>query len=408
VDIPAQERGVLRPTEEAPKDTAPYSAEANSVSEADAAGRAEDLPRARGRHATKETVAERQAHQTAEIAQLLTPNIPANLPGASAPEIQDGKISSIQAQPEPAPFAAIPDSEQADAPIGSMAPPIKGKAPRPLSSKADAGPVKAPLDNLPATGSKLANPSDSRSPTRNDASAAASDDGSAAKSTADRPDRPVRSAGAPPENLAKNEPIPPAANGPQMSPQPPAGPHHALPDSPAVPNLPATPAAPNDPGAAVKLAFSGPSSALSETPSFDALALKIATRSADGDRNFSIRLDPPELGRIEVHLNVNSDGHAEAELRADRPQTLELLQKDASQLERALKDAGLNLAGSLAFSLKGEGKSGAWRDGQNSQRGRVLQIGAADAASANAALAGSAALAAQAYGLSTARLDIRV
>ena len=164
----------------------------------------------------------------------------------------------------------------------------------------------------------------------------------------------------------------------------------------------------DDLSAPVKLGFAPPAAAADTSSGFDALALRIAAHSADGDRNFSIRLDPPELGRVEVNLNVNAQGHAEAELSADRPQTLELLQKDASSLERALKDAGLTLAGGLAFSLKGDGRSGAWRDSQGSQRGRALQIAAVDAARANAAIAAGAGSAAQAYGFSTARLDIRV
>ena len=161
-------------------------------------------------------------------------------------------------------------------------------------------------------------------------------------------------------------------------------------------------------GAPVKLGFAAPGALADTSSGLDALALRIAAHSADGERNFSIRLDPPELGRVEVNLNVNAQGHAEAELSADRPQTLDLLQKDASSLERALKDAGLILAGGLAFSLKGDGRSGAWRDSQGSQRGRALQIAAVDAAHANAAIAGGAGSAAHAYGFSTARLDIRV
>jgi chemotaxis protein MotD len=155
----------------------------------------------------------------------------------------------------------------------------------------------------------------------------------------------------------------------------------------------------------VKLAFSAPN--VPDRSAFDALALKIASHSSGGESRFSIRLDPAELGKIEVNLNVDAHGHAQAELSADKPQTLELLQKDASALERALKDAGLNLSGGLAFSLKDEGRSQAWRDSQGG-RGRSLQIAAADAASANATLSARAALAAQAYGLPTSHLDIRV
>ena len=84
------------------------------------------------------------------------------------------------------------------------------------------------------------------------------------------------------------------------------------------------------------------------------LALHIAARSARGDSRFTIRLDPPELGRIEVNLSVTSHGHAQAVLAVEKPQTLDLLLRDAPALERALKDAGLELGSNLSFSLKEE------------------------------------------------------
>ncbi len=155
----------------------------------------------------------------------------------------------------------------------------------------------------------------------------------------------------------------------------------------------------------VKLAFTAPN--VPGHAAFDEMALKIAAHSSNGESNFSIRLDPVELGKIEINLSVDAHGHAQAELSADKPQTLELLQKDASALERALKDAGLNMSGGLSFSLKGDGRSQTWRDPQGG-RSRGLQIGAADAASANASITARAALAAQAYGLPTTQLDIRV
>jgi flagellar hook-length control protein FliK len=164
-------------------------------------------------------------------------------------------------------------------------------------------------------------------------------------------------------------------------------------------------AAPGTQDVPVKFAFTAPN--VPDNAAFDALALKIASHSSDGDSRFSIRLDPPELGKIEVNLSVDAHGHAQAELSADKPQTLDMLQKDASSLERALKDAGLNLTGGLAFSLKGEGRSQGWRDAQGG-RNRNLTIAAADAVSANAALTARGALAAQAYGLPTSQLDIRV
>jgi flagellar hook-length control protein FliK len=156
----------------------------------------------------------------------------------------------------------------------------------------------------------------------------------------------------------------------------------------------------------LRLALSAPG-VVSDPTSMDALALRIAAKSADGESQFQIRLDPPSLGRIEIHLNVDSQGNAQAQLSADRPQTLDALQRDSSALERALKDAGLDLPGGLSFSLKGEGKSAAWRDSQNSGRSRAMQIDAIDAANSTAAILGLTSTG-QAWGASSIRLDIRV
>jgi flagellar hook-length control protein FliK len=91
------------------------------------------------------------------------------------------------------------------------------------------------------------------------------------------------------------------------------------------------------------------------TPDLGALAITIATKSREGSKQFDIRLDPPEMGRIDVRLSVDDNGKAQAHLSADKPQTLELLQRDSRNLERALKDAGLDLSNNgLNFSLKGE------------------------------------------------------
>jgi len=45
---------------------------------------------------------------------------------------------------------------------------------------------------------------------------------------------------------------------------------------------------------------------------------------------------------------------------AERPETLEMLQRDARGLERALQDAGLKTeSGGLSFGLRGDGRGGA-------------------------------------------------
>ncbi len=81
--------------------------------------------------------------------------------------------------------------------------------------------------------------------------------------------------------------------------------------------------------------------------------IEIAAQAKDGNHRFEIRLDPPELGRIDVRLDIDRNGHVTSRLMADRPETLDLLRRDAPQIERALQDAGLKTSNQgLQFSLR--------------------------------------------------------
>ncbi len=82
------------------------------------------------------------------------------------------------------------------------------------------------------------------------------------------------------------------------------------------------------------------------------LAVEIVARAQDGAKRFEIRLDPPELGRIDVRLDVDQAGKVTSRLMVERAETLDLLRRDAPQLERALQHAGLNTEGGLEFSLR--------------------------------------------------------
>ena len=88
------------------------------------------------------------------------------------------------------------------------------------------------------------------------------------------------------------------------------------------------------------------------------IAIAIAGKAFEGKNRFEIRLDPPELGRIEVKLDLDRDGRITSHIVADRPATLELLRNDAATLQRALDDAGLKTANnSLQFSLRDQNTS---------------------------------------------------
>lgn len=115
-------------------------------------------------------------------------------------------------------------------------------------------------------------------------------------------------------------------------------PHPASQTAPQAAANAATQPAPQAPSAPVPLA---------------GVAVAIAARASAGKNDFSIRLDPPELGRVDVRLSVDKDGHITSHLVADRRDTLALLQRDASGLQRALQDAGFKTGDNgLQFSLR--------------------------------------------------------
>ena len=69
--------------------------------------------------------------------------------------------------------------------------------------------------------------------------------------------------------------------------------------------------------------------------------IEIGLRALAGGRNFEIRLDPAELGRVDVSLKISDSGEVTAKLVVDRVETLHMLQRDARTLERAFEQAGL-------------------------------------------------------------------
>jgi hypothetical protein len=104
-------------------------------------------------------------------------------------------------------------------------------------------------------------------------------------------------------------------------------------------------------------------------PAPPALATQIAVQIyrgvQQGADRISIHLSPAELGRIEVKLDLSHDGRVHAAIAADRPETLNLLQRDARGLEQALQDAGLTAdSGGLTFNLRNGGQQ-AFNSGSN-------------------------------------------
>ena len=86
---------------------------------------------------------------------------------------------------------------------------------------------------------------------------------------------------------------------------------------------------------------------------FNGVGIEIASKALSGKNQFDIRLDPPDLGRIHVRLDVDKHGNVITHMVADRTDTLDMLRRDSAGLERALQDAGLKTSdNSMQFSLR--------------------------------------------------------
>jgi flagellar hook-length control protein FliK len=104
------------------------------------------------------------------------------------------------------------------------------------------------------------------------------------------------------------------------------------------------------------------------------LAVEIAASVHSGKTRFDVRLDPADLGRIDVRIDVDRNGQVTSHLRVEKPETLSMLQQDAPQLRQALDDAGLKTGnGGLQFSLRDQSSSGQNNGNQSNQTGGNAQ-----------------------------------
>jgi hypothetical protein len=80
--------------------------------------------------------------------------------------------------------------------------------------------------------------------------------------------------------------------------------------------------------------------------------ITLAVGRATTDRSVEIRLDPPELGRVQIHLRPTETG-LQATVLAERPETHDLLRRHAELLARDLGAAGFRDV-SLDFAAGGQ------------------------------------------------------
>jgi flagellar hook-length control protein FliK len=147
------------------------------------------------------------------------------------------------------------------------------------------------------------------------------------------------------------------------------------------PQLPATSSGTASPGTLSVTPATGAAIPLS------GLAVEIAASAKSGKTSFEIRLDPADLGRIDVRIDVDRSGQVTSHLTVEKPETLSMLRQDAPQLQRALDDAGLKTgSGGLQFSLRDQSSSG--QNGGNQTAGNAQRLVISDDDAVPAMVAG--------------------
>ncbi len=100
-------------------------------------------------------------------------------------------------------------------------------------------------------------------------------------------------------------------------------------------------------------------SAARSAPAAVQVGREVVRRFNGENTRFEMRLDPPELGRIEVRLDFSRDHRVTALISADNPQALTDLVRHARELQQILESAGLELSDTgLSFDLRqGDGEA---------------------------------------------------
>jgi len=101
----------------------------------------------------------------------------------------------------------------------------------------------------------------------------------------------------------------------------------------------------------------------------DALTERITMNAAQDIKQVTIHLDPPELGSLELKLQINDDKQAQVQVQVQSPQVKEALESSAHRLRDMLASEGLELAGFDVQSDSGYGQQSSGNtDGQGQEQ----------------------------------------
>lgn len=106
------------------------------------------------------------------------------------------------------------------------------------------------------------------------------------------------------------------------------------------------------------------------TPAQQLMPVLVTLAGTSGAAAVTVTLDPVELGRVEISVRRGEDQRAKVQVVAERPETLLLLLRDQSSLDRALAQAGVGPEGrAISFDLAPRDQQG----GQPQPRGGTAE-----------------------------------
>lgn len=114
--------------------------------------------------------------------------------------------------------------------------------------------------------------------------------------------------------------------------------------------------------------------------------VNITKSAVKGVDKIDIQLKPQELGTVEVKMQISKDGKLQAHIISSKAETMEVLQREVQDLERAFNEAGFETdSGSFSFSFRGD-ESGNEKDRNAELRsfiGNVLEQDSEDVRAEN-------------------------
>lgn len=144
------------------------------------------------------------------------------------------------------------------------------------------------------------------------------------------------------------------------------------------PSVGAVEAGGNETRASARLAGPAPQFAGADAARNAALQIVDIVRSAS-ERVVELRLQPEELGRVQLTMSQDATGALTVSLNVERTETLDLLRRNIDLLGAELRDLGY---GSVDFSFNGEGAEG--REDRTAEFGETPMASAATVATAEA------------------------